>query len=233
MVDPVVVTDPAVLGEEKPVAAPVADPAAPVLGADGKPVVAAPEGKPILDVEGKPVLDAEGKPTFEKPPEAKSEGAPEKYADFKMPEGATVNQDLLEQFKPIAKEMGLSQENAQKLIDLYSNNAMASIAKAQNDAWVQLKSGWLEAAKRDPEIGGATFASNCKVGEKAITQFGDQEFASLITGLGIGQNPSFIRFCVKVGKAIADDKLVVSGAAGDTPTVESILFPTMFSEGKK
>lgn len=209
-----------VLGDEKP-------PEGTPPPAESKPPE--PEGKPILDAEGKPVLDKDGKPTYEKPAE-KPQGAPEKYEAFKLPEGATINQELLDQFTPLAKELNLSQDQAQKLVDLYNTNALGSIAKVQQEAWQKLKSSWLEEAKKDPVIGGSDFQAKCKVGMKAIQKYGDQDLATLITGLGIGQNPAFIRFCYKVGAAVAEDKMVSGGAEGVTPKAEENLFPTMFKK---
>jgi len=43
---------------------------------------------------------------------------PDVYADFKVPEGMEVDKSLLNEALPVFKEMKLSQEEAQKLVDL-------------------------------------------------------------------------------------------------------------------
>jgi hypothetical protein len=49
--------------------------------------------------------------------------------EFKVPEGVKPDDALIAQFKPIAKELGLKSEGAQKLVDLY-----AATVKAQGEA---------------------------------------------------------------------------------------------------
>ncbi len=47
-------------------------------------------------------------------------GPPEEYESFKMPEGLIIDQTMLDKFLPIARELNLTQVQAQKLVDLYS-----------------------------------------------------------------------------------------------------------------
>lgn len=61
--------------------------------------------------------------------EDKIVGAPEKYADFKPPEGYELDKETVAKAAPIFKELGLSQEGAQKLVDLY-----ATLSKDASDA---------------------------------------------------------------------------------------------------
>ena len=87
-----------------------------VASADAKPVEA---GKVEAGVETKPEVKDEK--AAEKPAEGadkKTEGAPEKYEAFKLPEGFEANEEVLTSFTQLAKDSNLSQESAQKLIDL-------------------------------------------------------------------------------------------------------------------
>jgi len=52
-------------------------------------------------------------------PETPPQGAPETYADFTAPEGVTLDKETLAEAAPIFKELGLTQEQAQKLVDFY------------------------------------------------------------------------------------------------------------------
>src|SRR6185437_10360924 len=51
--------------------------------------------------------------------EPKTDGPPESY-DFKAPEGKELNSKFLDRATPVFKELGLSQANAQKLVDTYN-----------------------------------------------------------------------------------------------------------------
>jgi hypothetical protein len=90
--------------------------------------------------------DAEG----EKKDETKPEGAPEKYADFKLPDGYQFDKDVLGQAQAAFKELGLNQEGAQKLVDLYVANGLKQ-ADAPYKAWADLQKQWTtEIAERFP-----------------------------------------------------------------------------------
>src|SRR5712671_3512851 len=55
------------------------------------------------------------KPEGEK--KAETAGAPEKYEDFKLPEGVELAPEAVAEVSTLFKELGLSQANAQKLVD--------------------------------------------------------------------------------------------------------------------
>ena len=68
----------------------------------------------------------------DQPEEEQSEekpGAPEEYADFTLPEGMEADPDLIAEFKAEAKRLNLSQEDAQKLVDI-----QAKLAEKQSKA---------------------------------------------------------------------------------------------------
>jgi len=59
----------------------------------------------------------------------KPEGAPEKYEAFKVPEGVTIDETAATEFGALAKELNLTQENAQKLVDYQIKFQQAQNAK--------------------------------------------------------------------------------------------------------
>jgi len=50
--------------------------------------------------------------------DAKPEGPPEKY-EFQLPDGMELDQEALAEFDPIARELNLNNEQAQKLASIY------------------------------------------------------------------------------------------------------------------
>ena len=66
-------------------------------------------------------VDGEGTPAEDKK-EAPA-GAPEKYEAFTLPEGYEVDEQLLNEFTPTLKELGLTQAAAQKVMDFAPNRA--------------------------------------------------------------------------------------------------------------
>ncbi|HET9131900.1 MAG TPA: hypothetical protein VFO86_13180, partial [Terriglobia bacterium] len=73
----------------------------------------------------KPEGEGDKKPDDKENP-TKIEGAPEKYADFTLPEGFKFDDKTLEAATAVFKDLNLSQEGAQKLVDLYAANNVAA-----------------------------------------------------------------------------------------------------------
>ena len=134
---------------------------------------------------------------------------PEKY-EFKAPEGVTLDSKAVEGFTPIAKELGLTQEQAQKLVDFYGGQ-LGGLAQAQAAAKQAEVDKWASDAKADPEIGGANFDANVSTAMKAIARFGSPALKEMLVESGLGNHPELVRFCMKVGASISEDTLALGG----------------------
>ncbi|WP_374312445.1 hypothetical protein [Dongia sp.] len=132
----------------------------------------------------------------------KPAGAPEAYADFKAPEGVELDKDILSEFVPFAKELNLTQENAQKLVDFG-----AKIITKQFEAIEAQHVKWAEDARADPEIGGDKLPANLALGKRVIDFAGGAELRKELNDSGFGNNPALIKAFAKLGKLISDDML--------------------------
>ncbi|MGO9170022.1 MAG: hypothetical protein ACLP56_24415 [Candidatus Sulfotelmatobacter sp.] len=112
-----------------------------------------------LDAEGKQKLDGEGKPIKKPDTEKPATKAPEEYAEFKLPEGTTLDEQSATEFKGLAKELDLTQEQAQKLLDFGGGKIRAQI-EAPYKLWAETQTKWQAEVKADPEIGGTKFESS-------------------------------------------------------------------------
>lgn len=191
---------------------------APAAGTDPAPAsdpVAAPvpesgpvdEGKPVESAK-EPDVDKPGEKEKPKEPEKKDEKpvVPEKY-EFKAPEGVEqLDAQALAVFEPIAKELGLSQEQAQKLVDIYPQ-----IQQQQAEAWSNQVADWGEQAKADKEIGGDKLTASVGQAQKALDQFGTPALREYLHNSGLGNHPELVRIFAKVGKAMAEDDFVMGG----------------------
>lgn len=148
------------------------------------------------------------KEAAEKAEKEKKPAAPEKY-EFTPPEGQELDANALAVFEPIAKELGLSQEQAQKLVDIYPQ-----IQQQQAEAWSKQVADWGEQVKADKEIGGDKFNASVGAAQRALDQFGNTELREYLNASGLGNHPALVRFCAKVGKAMAEDTFVVPGQGG-------------------
>lgn len=191
-------------------AAPPADSAAPIKPAD--PAEAADPNKPTLTPEEQKAADEKAAEDKKKEEEGKKESAPEKYEDFKMPEGMEIDADLLKEFTPLAKEANLSQEMAQKFVDLQAKKVAQESAR-QWEVWEKTQETWVNESKNDKEIGGANFEANLGLAKKALNAYGSDALKDLADATGMGNHKEFIRFLAKVGKDIGEDKLRIGGGA--------------------
>lgn len=155
------------------------------------------------------------KPEGEKAPEAKPgekppvAGAPEKYADFKLPEGQKLDATALAEALPIFKELGLSQDAAQRLVDLQAKFAGTAAEAASKSYW-DMRAGWQKEAKALPEIG-TELGQGKKVNvtiSKAIDQIGNpalaKEFKAAMDLTGAGDHPAFIQVLYHFAKQLAE-----------------------------
>lgn len=141
-------------------------------------------------------------------------GAPEQY-EFKAVDGAEISTEALADFSEVAKELNLSQDAAQKVLDKMA----PALARRQAEAIEGVKTQWADTARTDKEFGGDKLAENLAVAKKALDTFGTPELRTLLNESGLGNHPEVIRVLYRAGKAISEDGLVqgtrASAAQGD------------------
>ena len=147
-----------------------------------------------------------------------------------MPEGVEVDAAAMELFTPLAKELNLSQEQAQKLVD-YDNARAQAQADASWAEWNATQTEWRDATKTDKEIGGAAMNDTIGHAKSFLTQFGTPALTEALEATGMGNHPEVVRAFARAGKAMAEDSFVIgAGGPGGPKTHESILYP---NQGKK
>lgn len=192
----------------------------------------APAGEPAKPEGDKPQPGTEGdKPQDDKPAdgdkpadksedeEQKQEGAPEKY-EFKPAEGQELDTAALEQFEPIARELNLTNEQAQKMVDLYGTKIMPMVQKQQAEAWQKQTEGWAETVKADKEIGGDKLTANLSAAQRALDQFGTPDLKEYLNATGLGNHPDLVKTFVKIGKAMSEDGMVDGSNQGQRSAAE-------------
>jgi len=158
---------------------------------------------------------------------------PEKY-DLKAPEGFEIDEALLGDFEPVAKELKLTNEGAQKLVETMMPKVVQRIADQQQAAYTDMLEGWAGTIKADKEIGGDNLKPSLVLAEKALAKFGTPELNALLNfrseknpnGFGLGNNPELVRVFARIGKAMAEDKLHTSGGntSGEKKSAAEVLY---------
>lgn len=144
---------------------------------------------------------------------AKATGAPEKYEAFKAPEGTTLDTKVMDEFSAAARELNLPQDAAQKMVD-----KMAPLmAQRQAEQLSAMRTEWETKSKTDAEFGGDKLEASMVQANKAMNAFATDEFRTLLNETGLGNHPEWVRFMVRAGKAISEDKIVKGGAEPSSP----------------
>ena len=168
---------------------------------------------PPTPAEGVP---AEVTPATEQPPD-KPQGAPESYT-FTAPDGLALDSGVTDAFAGVAKELGLSQDAAQKLVA-----TMAPVmAQRQAEGLQAQRTEWREQAVADKDFGGDKLADNLAAARRARDAFASPELTQLLEQTGLGDHPEVIRLFVKTGKAMSEDGFVTGRAGGATRDARTI-----------
>lgn len=203
-----------------------------------------PEQKPSASPESeiKPETKPDIKPEGEQKPEVKA-GAPEAYTNFTLPEGVELKSPTLEKATATFKELGLSQEAAQKIVDLHIAEIQAA-AKAPMDAYDEMRIEWKTKSEADPDIGPFTGSKAKGMKEnigRALDALNDPklktDFQYAMDLTGLGDNPAFIKVASKWAQAVIEPRNVRAGgpsehgqsAKGQTerPSVASGMYPNL------
>lgn len=142
-------------------------------------------------------------PEGAKTTEGEPQGAPEKY-EFKFPEGVKINEKFIDEFSTVAKELGLSQDNAQKLAD-FGPKLTELFVSRQQEVLTNARKEWREGVTNDKELGGDALAQNLSVAKRALDTFGSPELSNLLKESGLGDHPEVVRFFYRVGKQTSED----------------------------
>lgn len=152
--------------------------------------------------------------------------------DLKMPDGVELDAELAAALGPEFKDLGLTNAQAQKLVDKYIATQQARATK-QAEGWAGTVQKWADDAKADKEIGGDKWDSTVKSAQRAVNSLGTPALKEYLEASGGGNHPEVIRLMAKVGAMIKEDNPASGGAegAGEPAEAAHILFPNDAPKG--
>jgi hypothetical protein len=176
-----------------------ATPAAPDASAPAAAVVTPPAAAPVVTEAAKPATPAT---------------APEKY-EFVAPKDQVLDPAVVTEFSGLAKELNLSQEAAQKVIDkmapLLAKTDATQYASRITKAVETASAEWVTQSKADKEFGGDKFDANLALAKLTFDTYGTPELKALLQASGLDNHPEMIRWAYRTGKQLAPDGKVVTG----------------------
>lgn len=180
---------------------------------DGGPAGGAtpPASDPAAPPSQPPAADPGQTPQQPAAPEApKPPAAPEAYAFSNLPEGYSISEEQLAAFSPVLKDLGLTQEQADKLVAFDAQRSLAAQEASQQQA-IEFRNKqvgeWESSLRNDATFGGANFDANVAVAQKALADYGTPELTTMLKESGLGSHPEVVRFFHKVGQQLAEGKL--------------------------
>lgn len=191
----------------------------------GDPPAPAPaDGKPPAPAPG-----AEPKPADPKP----AAGAPEKYEDFKVPEGVELKGEVLDKATALFKEAGLPQAVAQKFLDFHAEQLKA-MAEGPGKLWQETQAVWIDELRSDPTIGkgvenGTVGASIAKMVNQLPGPLATS-FREAMNFTGAGNHPAIVRGIYELSKKFAEPGHVQGNAPAQLktkPSPAAALFPNL------
>jgi|SRR5690242_17876636 len=160
--------------------------------------------------------------------EAKPQGAPEKYEDYKVPEGFTLDAEVKTEADKLFKEANLPQEVAQKFVDFYTAKAKEAF-EAPFNRFQDMRKEWQGQAQAHPELKGKLAPGGevlTTIG-RAIESLGDSQLASefrqIMDDTGAGDHPAFIRTFYRMAQRLTEG----SHVAGRGPAISGQQRPNM------
>ena len=164
--------------------------------------------------EDKGKSEGEGQAGEDKSQEQKP-GVPEKY-EYQLPEGIQITPELDAKFTSIAKDLGLNQDQANKLIGLHTSILQSQIAdhEKQIDTWAG------ECKKR-----GLSGKEQLADAVRAVDTFGGGEFKDLLVQTGLQNHPAMQHFLQNIGGLLHEDTGTSGEKAHEKEDLHAMFFP--------
>lgn len=153
--------------------------------------------------------------------EGKVPQVPEDY-EVSAPEGVELSDEAVNEFKEVAKEAGLTQEQFQKLVQFDADRFQTAQEAAQeqmqeeiNQELESLKSEW-----------GNQFDAKVQTAKKALGAVADQGTYEFLDQTGMGNHPQMIKLFARLGERMSEDSFVSSDGGGpqSKKTPDQILY---------
>ena len=192
-----------------------------------------PEGAVVPDPAAQAAADAAAKAQADAAAAAAALAAKAAELELKLPADALVKPEYVASLKAYAKEIGLTQDQAQKLLEK-ENSSLAAFRDSQVKAFNAEQSAWKDEISKDPLFGGTPeqIAANAELARRALQTYADPDFIKMLDETQLGNHPGLNRLLLKIGKASADDVLRGAGTPPVKPKEKAEVLRGMFSSSE-
>lgn len=135
------------------------------------------------------------------------------YEPFAVPEGVDYDDKGAQEFGALAKEFGLNQTQAQKLVDLHVRHWLGYQEQA-----LQQQEKWRNETMNHPELGGQKFKSSLSDAMRFIDAFGGDKLRAVLNETGVGNHPEIFAAFARAGRMLGEDIMVSGSPSGSKKT---------------
>ena len=170
-------------------------------------------------------------PTQQTPLPQPASQVPEVYQPFTLPDGKQADTEQMKEVSALFREMNLTQEQAQKLVDFHSKQWLGAVDTFEQELNRRV-ADWGEQTKANPEFGGIRLNESLTSVRRAISKLGGGELEKALNETGAINHPGIFAAFVRAGRMFGEDGFVQgapSGAGGGrTPQdMAKIVYPNM------
>lgn len=145
---------------------------------------------------------------------------------LEVPKDSKLSQVDVDKVAAIARERGLSQEQAAELLTLRAD-AITQYEAAAPERIKTLRADWVKQITADPEIGGEKLAETQKIVMRPIERFMSPELRKELRATGLGDHPLFVKFLHSIGSVMSEDKpgdVKIGAGGGEKKDPATVLY---------
>lgn len=145
------------------------------------------------------------------------------FSKVTIPEGVEID----DAFKDLAKEIGLTNDSAGKLLEYAKANIFDKIQTAQAESRAKVVSDWEQQTRNE-------FSNEkLEIAKRAYNQFTDETFRQFMEDTGLGSNPAVVKVFYNIGALMQEGRLVLGeGHATPTNSANSMFAKSISMMGK-
>lgn len=131
--------------------------------------------------------------------------------------------DLVDWFKQVAFDHGLSQKAFSGILSKYSN--VLAESEEQKDAKIHEGAVQLEEQLKRADEWGANYNRNMAWAKRAVERVagGDEEVINIINESGLGNHPKFAKFMYRIGRNMAEHGMITASVEGSVGRDEALV----------
>lgn len=132
---------------------------------------------------------------------------------LELPKESKLHQSDIDEVAAIARERGLSKDDAAAML-AQREKAAAGFEARSIETMKAARTQWVSDIKADKELGGDNLPETQRLSMLAVERFATPALREKLRETGFGDHPEIVRMFTAIGKAMSEDKPGVGGGLG-------------------